>query len=141
MIITKTRRHSNSGFTLIELMIVVVIVAVLLGIALPAFQNQVIRGHRAAAKAEMLDIANRQQQFLLSDRTYASKQTLLDTGYALPDKIDTKYSFDISTVAPGNVPFFTLIFTAIGSQAADGDLGDLTLNSEGKREPVEKWER
>jgi type IV pilus assembly protein PilE len=121
-------------------MVVVVIVAVLLGIGLPAYRDQVIRGHRAAAKAEMLDIANRQQQFLLSDRSYASKATLLASGYALPDKIDTKYTFDISTVAPASAPFFTITFTPIGSQAKDGP-APLTLNSEGKRLPVDKWER
>lgn len=125
-------------------MVVVVIVAVLLGIGLPAYQDQVYRGHRAAAKAEMLDIANRQQQFLLSDRTYASKATLLASGYTLPDKIDTKYTFDISTVAPASMPFFTLTFTAIGDQLKrDMKYGPdpLTLNSEGQRLPVDKWER
>jgi type IV pilus assembly protein PilE len=135
-----TVRHASGGFTLIELMVVVIIVAVLLAIGLPAYQQQVIRGHRAAAKAEMLDIANRQQQFLLSDRAYASKAILEDSGYALKDGLDTKYTFDISTVSPAGVPFFTISFTPIGTQAKDGP-DDLTLNSEGKREPVEKWER
>jgi type IV pilus assembly protein PilE len=135
-----TLRHSSGGFTLIELMVVIVIVAVLLAIALPAYQAQVIRGHRAAAKAEMLDIANRQQQFLLSDRAYVNKATLVASGYVLPDGMDTKYSFDISTLAPASVPFFTLSFTPIGTQAKDGP-DDLTLNSEGKRAPADKWER
>ena len=43
-------KRAASGFTLVELMIVIVVVAVLMGIALPAYRDQVIRGHRAAAK-------------------------------------------------------------------------------------------
>jgi type IV pilus assembly protein PilE len=66
------------GFTLIELMITVAIVAILAAIAYPSYTQYVIRGHRAAAQAEMMDIANRQQQFFLANRVYAS--SLADLG-------------------------------------------------------------
>ena len=133
-------KQSQAGFTLIELMIVIVIVAILLAVALPAYQNQVIRGHRAAAKAEMLEIATRQQQYLLSDRAYASKATLLASGYALPDEVDTHYDWDVTVGDdPNDPPTFTIIFTPEGAQAADGP--PLTITSEGVREPADKWER
>ena len=54
-------RYGNTGFTLIELMTVVVIVAVLLLVALPAYQNYMLRAHRAAAKAEMLEDERRDE--------------------------------------------------------------------------------
>ena len=56
-------RHSPSvrGFTLVELMIVIVIVAILLAVALPSYQNSVQKGRRADAKAALLDVANRQE--------------------------------------------------------------------------------
>ena len=143
MIITKTRRHSNSGFTLIELMIVVVIVAVLMGIALPAYQNQILRGHRAAAKAEMLEIANRQQQLLLSDRIYTNDNdatTIDDLSYELPPDVAAKYEiFDLNTNSGSAVPAFTLTFRPLGTPQS-GD-GNLTLNSEGVKTPSEKWAR
>jgi prepilin-type N-terminal cleavage/methylation domain-containing protein len=53
MTLTKTRRHSNSGFTLIELMIVVVIVAVLLVLVAPAFIN-VIRENQIRTQASRI---------------------------------------------------------------------------------------
>ena len=129
--------RSQRGFTLIELMMVVAIVAILLAIALPAFNDQVIRGHRAAAKTEMLEISNRQQQFLLSDRAYANTATLAASGYGLPAEVSDYYDFAV-TIGAGTVPSFLITFTPKGSQASDGDL---TLNSAGVKTPAAKWER
>jgi type IV pilus assembly protein PilE len=132
-----TAKRNQRGFTLIELMMVVAIVAILLAIVLPAFQDQVIRGHRAAAKTEMLEISNRQQQFLLSDRAYANTATLTASGYGLPTEVSDYYDFAVTTGA-GTVPSFLITFTPKGSQASDGAL---TLNSAGVKTPAEKWER
>ena len=136
MKVQKMRRRSDSGFTLIELMIVIIVVAVLMGIALPAYQNQIIRGHRAAAKGEMLELGSREQQFLLANRSYTNNPD--DFAYTLPTDVAARYSFNISTVSASVVPTFTITFTAIGSQAGDGDL---TLNSEGVKTPADKWAR
>ena len=127
--------RSQRGFTLIELMIVVAIVAILLAVALPAYQNQMIRGHRAAAKSEMLDIANRQQQFLLANRSYAA--TVAALGYTLPAEVAAHYTPGI-TLGVAAAPSYSMTFTAIGKQASDGPL---TITSEGAKTPVDKWER
>lgn len=129
--------RANRGFTLIELMITVVIVAILLAVALPAFQTQVIRSQRAAAQAVMLDIANRQQQFFLSDRVYFDKATLVSTGFTLDPDVARHYSYDISANA-GPPPTFLITFTPQGRQASDGIL---TLNDQGVGTPAEKWNR
>ncbi len=125
------------GFTLIELMVVVVIVAVLMAIALPAYQNQVIRGHRTSAKAEMLEIANRQEQFLLAERRYGDPN---DISYTLPTDVSAFYTFSISTVSSSGVPEFSVRFTPFGNQASDGWL---ELDSQGAKtsEFGGKWER
>ena len=115
----------QNGFTLIELMITVVIIAILAAIAMPAYQEYVKRGNRAAAESEMMDIANREQQYMLANRSYADGATL---GYALPSELTGKYT---PTITPNNVatpPTFTITFAATGTQASDGDLA---LTSEG----------
>lgn len=126
---------SSRGFTLIELMVVAAIVAILAAIAYPSYQQYVIRGKRSAAQAQMMDIANRQQQFLLANRAYASKSALEGGGYVLPSEVSANYGYDI-TVGSGTPPTFTITFTPSGAQASDGNL---TLSSDGTRTPSAKW--
>lgn len=122
------------GFTLVELMIVVAIVAILASIALPAYQDQVRRGHRAAAQTQMMDIATRQQQFFLANRSYAT--SLANLNYALPTEVAAKYNAAVAADNAATPPTFTITFTATGSQSADGNL---TLNNAGVKTPAEKW--
>lgn len=64
-------RHPPAGFTLIEIMIVVAIVAILSAIAYPAYQDQVRKGRRADAMAQMLTLAQAYERFYTSNNTYA----------------------------------------------------------------------
>ena len=129
-------RRRIGGFTLIELMTVIIIVSVLMAVALPAYQNQIIRGHRAAAKSEMLEIANRQEQYLLANRSYTNDASQFS--YTLPADVAARYDFGLSTTSASGAPFFQITFTAKGAQLKDGNL---TLDSEGEKTPAEKWKR
>jgi len=129
------KRMNSRGFTLIELMITVVIVGVLAAVAYPSYTRYVIKANRSAAQAQMLDIANRQQQFLLANRAYATTGLLTASGYALPAEVSARYGYDI-TVGTDTVPSFAITFTPAGAQVSDGAL---TLNSEGVKTPAEKW--
>ena len=131
---TSSQRRSV-GFTLIELMIVLAIVAILASIAYPSYTRYVVKSNRAAAQAQMMDIANRQQQYFLANKAYADATALGNSGYALPSTLSSVYSYSI-TVGTSTVPSFTVTFTPSGSQASDGAL---TLNSEGVKAPAGKW--
>jgi len=123
-------KQTPKGFTLIELVVVVVIVGILVSIAVPSYREYVIRGNRRAAQAAMMDIATRQQQFFVANRTYA---TAADLGYTLPPDVVDNYDLDIDLV-PGPPPGFVITLDPKGGQAGDGDL---TLDSEGNK--TGKW--
>jgi type IV pilus assembly protein PilE len=122
------------GFTLIELMIVVAIIAILATIAYPSYVEHIRRGHRAAAQTEMMEIANRDQQFFLANRAYTDDLTALS--YALPADVAARYTATIAANNAATPPTFVITFTAQGAQVADGDL---TLNSQGVKSPPAKW--
>ena len=127
--------NKAKGFTLIELMVTVVIVAILASIAIPSYREYVIRGNRRAAQAAMMEIATRQQQYFVANRVYAAN--IAELGYTLPEEVLGKYTAALET-AGGPPPTFEITFSPEGSQAGDGDL---TLDSEGNKGPEDKWKR
>ncbi|HYA65305.1 MAG TPA: type IV pilin protein [Burkholderiaceae bacterium] len=54
----------DRGFSLIELLIVMVIVAILTAVALPSYQNYILSTHRTDAKTALLDLAAREERYL-----------------------------------------------------------------------------
>ncbi len=93
----------NAGFSLIELMIVVVIVAILASFAYPSYLQQVRKSKRSDAKVGLQQLAQRQETYYTRNYSYAS--TLAQLGYSVSDdKIDSperEYELSISGVTPG----------------------------------------
>lgn len=127
------------GFSLIELMIAVVIVGILVVIAVPSYQNYVIKANRAAAQAFMMDVDNRQKQYLLDARSYldvADNSGFSDLGMSVPAEVSDFY--DVTVTTSSTPPAFTITAVPIaGSKQANDDT--LTLNSSGTKTPTDKW--
>ena len=124
--------NKNRGFSLVEIMTVVVIIGILVAIAWPSYQSQLRKGRRANAQTYMSDIANMQQQYLLDARTYAPDFATL--GKPAPtDLSPTFYTFAMTVAGPP--PSFTITATAVGQQVATGGAQgeDLTLTSTGAK--------
>ena len=147
-------KRSERGFTLIELMITVAVIGVLVAIAYPSYMGQVRKSNRSAAQQFMADVASRQQQILLDQRSYVEVATTTRTTNYFPNAptagnpginltITTKardnYEFGVAAPAPSAsapLPTFTITATPLGNQAPDGAL---TLDSSGTKTPANKW--
>jgi type IV pilus assembly protein PilE len=80
---TNPARQRLVGFTLIELMIVVAIVAILAAIAIPSYQKQIMKSRRTSAKTALLDLASREEKYYATNNNYPA--TLGSVGYTIVD--------------------------------------------------------
>lgn len=99
MAFKKSRQH---GMTLLELMIVIAIVGILASIAMPSFNNSVMKARRADARNSMFDWQLRQAEYFANNLTYASVSTINRSGADTVDSGEGYYditvtSFDTTT--------------------------------------------
>ncbi len=127
-------RKRSFGFTLIELMIAVVVVAILAAVAYPSYQSSMRKGHRADAQAHLMDLAQREQQYFTDNRAFANSPTVLQT--PVPSTVSPYYTITITAPAGATPPTFTITATPIASQVPDGPL---TIDNTGAKTPSTLW--
>jgi type IV pilus assembly protein PilE len=127
--------QKSKGFTLIELMIAVAIMGVLVAIAYPSYTNYLIKGNRAAAKAYLMDVAQKQQGFLLDNRAYAN--SVGDLNVPEPPEFSRFYTVAVAAAA-GPPPSFTATATPKAGTRQAND-GALVINNKGEKTPADKW--
>jgi type IV pilus assembly protein PilE len=125
----KTR---TGGFTLIELLIVMVVASILMMVAIPSYQQAVIKSRRADARIALNDVAQRLERCYTQFGAYDAA----DCGIADGDEIASKEGFYLVTVTVAEVDdlmTYSLSAAPQGAQAADTDCGDLEMNAVGVR--------
>ena len=119
----------TAGMTLIELLVVMVVVGILAAIAVPSYQRQVMRSHRAAARACLNEHAQFMERFYTSNLTYVMA-TPPALGCETDGNLDINYVFEFS----GTPTQRTYIVQArpIGTQLTlDTQCATLTLDQAG----------
>ena len=139
-------KQATKGFTLVELVIVILIIGIIVGYAIPSYQRQVIQTKRTEAHNVLMQISARQEKNNATFLQYATTIALgnvptnVDLGFlGVPfmNSIDYDYTMD-------NVDGYTITATAIGTtQINDNFANDcrvLTLNSLGQKTPFVCWQ-
>src|SRR5574344_274670 len=92
----------SAGFTLIELMVVVVIVAVFAAIAIPSYEVYIARANKSKAQSEMLKIAERLENYKGKQLSYAGyipeHQTSIKGEINIPYDSANNYDYQIKIV-------------------------------------------
>jgi len=129
-------------------MMVIVILGVLVAIALPSYRNQVLKGNRAVAKAKLLELAGRQEQYFADNKFYSNTLDaflgLGTTNAGVDDNYNwvaagspnAIYQLSVTTSAIGAVSNMAYVLTAtpVNRQTADaGRCGSFTINQFGQR--------
>lgn len=134
-------RARTGGFTLIELMITVAIVAILSAFAYPAYTSHLVKGNRAAAKAFMVAVSNKEQQYILDARAYGVVTSNAEFSSVLnmtvPTEVSNLYNVTVANVG-GNTRTFRISAAPISGKANASD-GTLTLDNTGAKAPADKW--
>jgi type IV pilus assembly protein PilE len=120
------RVSGASGFTLIELMIVVAVVAILGTVAISGYINSVRKSRRTEARTALLDLASREERFMSTNSAYSSTPSDLGYSGSLPLTVGSGYyqiSIPVLNAATSAVPAtFTLTATAVTGKGQDKDL-------------------
>lgn len=120
-------RHVG-GFTLIELMIAVVVVAILAAVALPSYQEHVRKSRRVDAQSAMLELAQFMERHYTTNNGYS--------GTTLPSTVTSRVAdFYTITLSTQSAQAYTLQAAPTAKQAAD-PCGTLTLAHTGARTPA-----
>lgn len=127
---------SDNGFTLIEILIVVAILGVLAAIALPAYENNVLRSGRAEAKGELMIVASDLERYFSTNNAFIADATPLVTTDGTNTTRSTENDlYDITVAAGGTGNIATsFIATATAKNSQTGDAcTTLTISNTGVR--------
>jgi type IV pilus assembly protein PilE len=116
-------RKQYAGFTLIEVMVTVVIIGVLASIAFPAYQQMVLRSHRADAIDTLATTAQQLERQFTDTNSYA--------GFVVPaTSTNGFYAITANLTAAS----YTLTATAKGRQTKDIECLTFSINNTGEKQ-------
>lgn len=121
-------KYKKTGFTLLELMVTVAIIAVLASIAIPSYQQYILKGRRADGKSAILDVQLAEEKWRTNNITYTSS-IVADLGLSATSK-ENYYDMSISGNTGTN---YKITATHKGVQVADTKCKTLSIDQDGTK--------
>lgn len=125
--------NKNKGFSLVELMVVLAILAMIMAYAIPNYRDYVVKSKRAEAHNKLLEIAGMFEKFYVNNNRYP---TSLRSGGAFPLGMNNTYLTwaDYTITATFTANGWTLTATAQNAQATDdSSCATITYNNQGQK--------
>lgn len=121
----------QKGFSLVEIMMVIAILGVLAAIAIPAYQDYIVKAKRGEVKTEMMAIAQNLQRYHVANKSFANAKGNLgfNTDLPFPNK-EPVYNIKLTISADNRS--WVLEATPIADKSQDKN-GSLRLNSQGHK--------
>lgn len=124
-----SKRASAQGFTLIEMMITVVIMGILVSVALPSYNAQVVRTRRASASGCLMELAQYMERVYTSNLRYDTNNGSSTELPATPCRSELTGSYTFGFSGTPQVRSFDLVATPVDGQATrDTGCGTLGIN-------------
>ena len=131
-----SRGRKARGFTLIEMMLVVAVVAILMAIALPTYLQSVRKTNRADAKAVLMEIAQFMDRYYTTNSTFVGATPLYTVSPKGASATDKRYDISFTTASPLTTPT-TFTIQAIPANMQTGDsCGTLSITNTGVQSPA-----
>ncbi len=126
---------NGKGFTLVEILVVVIVAGILLGVAIPSYQGYVLRSDRTDATVALVNIAGSQERFYLKNGTYASGAQFAKLGFPTSHTEHGYYRLSIVPHTDGLAAGYTARASAVMTekQAADIDCATFSIDQSGQR--------
>lgn len=124
------------GFTMVELMIVAVIIAVLAAIAIPAYGRYAYRARRPDGQQLLLQIANAQERYYATNNQYGALTSMGYNNPAISEKGYYSVQVQVTADPAGNSSAaFVTTATPMDAQAKDA-CGALSISNAGVKSPA-----